>query len=344
MYRIIDFSKIKSLNTSLVFKTLMWFILLLTIFTLFDLYDIDLFKEKSLATQWNPTALLFGPALYLGVSILKGRQHFSFLKHFSPFLILALIYIVVGWTTDLHEIVYTEQISPYHYIYLLIPLSLLYYGSRGINSLFYIKKDQYDGEIELLMVLSAIYIIAGMLYTLIFISWGVLSLETGLDYRLLVYSLAFISCLFIIRYLCTYDKTDLVIKSEVIIKSYSNSTLKQSKMQYYQDLIVNCFENTRIYLRSDISLDVLANELDIPKHHLSQVLNVYFKKSFYSFVADYRIKYAINKIELNRGALTLESLAYECGFNSRTSFNNYFKKITNLTPAEYQAQACKIIA
>jgi AraC-like DNA-binding protein len=254
------------------------------------------------------------------------------------------MYNVVGWTPDLHEIVYTDQIAPYHYIYLLIPLSLFYYGSRGINSLFYIKNEQYDREIELLMVLSAIYIIIGMLYTLIFISRGVLSLETGLDYRLLIYSLSFVTCLFIIRYLCTFQKNDLVIKPEVLSKSYSNSRLKQSTTQYYQDVIVKCFENTEIYLRSDISLDVLANELDIPKHHLSQVLNVHFKKSFYSFVADYRIKYAINKIELNRGALTLESLAYESGFNSRTSFNNYFKKITGLTPADYQAQACKVVA
>jgi hypothetical protein len=296
MYKIIDFSKMKSLNTFAAFKPVMWFILILNVFVLFDLYDTDLFNEKSLATQWNPIGLLFGPALYLGVSILKGRQYFSFIKHFSPFLILALIYIVVGWKTDLHEIVYTEQVAPYHYIYLLIPLSLFYYGFRGIKSLFYIKNEQLDKEIELLMVLSAIYIIVGMLYTLIFISWGVLSLETGLDYRLLIYSLSFISCLFIIRYLYTFGRTALVVKPEIINKSYSNSILKQSTTQYYQDVIFNCFENTDIYLRSDISLDVLANELDIPKHHLSQVLNVYFKKSFYTFVAEYRIKYAINKL------------------------------------------------
>ncbi|WP_316819693.1 helix-turn-helix domain-containing protein [Pedobacter gandavensis] len=118
--------------------------------------------------------------------------------------------------------------------------------------------------------------------------------------------------------------------------SYSNSTLKFDVAQRYQQQILELFEQTEIYLRSDISVDLLSKELGIPKHAFSQIFNVYLKKNFYSFVADYRILYAINKIELNRGILTLESLAYESGFNSRTSFNHYFKKHTGLTPNEYQ--------
>lgn len=160
--------------------------------------------------------------------------------------------------------------------------------------------------------------------------------DTGIDYRLLAYSLLFISCLFNIRYLYGSSHNMQVHVPEVKHKSYSNSTLKSDVAKYYQQEILNCFEHTEIYLRPDISIDLLAKELGIPKHHFSQVFNVYFKKNFYSFVADYRIAYALNKMELNRGALTLESLAYECGFNSKTSFNHYFKKNTGLTPNEYQ--------
>ncbi|PLX12240.1 MAG: hypothetical protein C0597_13735 [Marinilabiliales bacterium] len=35
---------------------------------------------------------------------------------------------------------------------------------------------------------------------------------------------------------------------------------------------------------------------------------------------------------------TLLSLAYECGFNSKSSFNRYFKKSTGVTPSQYFAQ------
>lgn len=336
------FSKIKARTNTQAFKTMLWFVLLLTVVVLFDLFNTSVFEEKSLATLWNPIGLIFGPALYFGVCILKGKKHFNFLKHFGPFLIMSFMYVVVGTTSNLHKMIAADHIVSYHYIYLLIPLSLWYYSFRAIKSLFRIKNEQYNQEVELLIVMSTINIINGLLYLIIFISWGVFSIEMGVDYRLLSYSISFISCLFILRFLYFSNKTEVIVEVEMENRSYSNSTLKVAIAENYQQLIINCFENTQIYLRPDISLDALAKELGIPKHHLSQVLNVYLKKSFYNFIADYRIKYAINKIELNRGTLTLESLSYECGFNSKSSFNHYFKKTTGLTPTEYQSCNFKV--
>lgn len=335
MFELNSLSRIKVGKTPNAFRALIWLVLLLSIIILLDVYNVSFFQQQSITTLWNPIGLLFGPALYFGVSILSYKQYFNFFKHLSPFFIMGLLYIIAEMIFDLHGNVYIGQIVSYHYFYLLIPVSLWYYSFRGIKSLFYIKKEEHSQEVELLMVTSVIYVINGLLYLLIFLCWGVFEIEMGLDYRLLIYSLLFVSCLFHIRYLYNY-KPGRVTNDSLENISYSNSTLKLDVAQCYQEQIVDCFENTKIYLRADISVSLLARELGIPKHHFSQIFNVHFKRNFYSFVADYRIAYAINKMEENKGILTLESLAYESGFNSKTSFNHYFKKKTGFTPTEYQ--------
>lgn len=330
------FSNEKGEKTVTLFRRTMWIVLLLSICILLDLYKVSFFDSHSIVQLWNPLGLLFGPAIYFGVCILNQNRHFNLLKHLSPFFVMATMYIVVDVFTDLHQEGYSGQIVYYHYFYLLTPLSLWFYGFKGIKSLSYIKNGANNRKAELLAVMSIIYIIIGVVYLIIFSFWGVIKIDTGVDYRLLVYSLLFVSCLFNLGYLYGGEDQVSAVVPQITPKSYYNSTLKSDVAKHYQEKILDCFENTEIYLRSDISIDLLAKELGIPKHHFSQIFNIYLKKSFYSFVADYRIAYALNKMELNRGTLTLESLAYECGFNSKTSFNHYFKKNTGFTPNEYQ--------
>ncbi|MGF1925655.1 MAG: helix-turn-helix domain-containing protein, partial [Bacteroidia bacterium] len=85
----------------------------------------------------------------------------------------------------------------------------------------------------------------------------------------------------------------------------------------------------------DISIDLISRELDIPKYHFSQLFNVHIGTNFYTFIAERRIEYALKKLSEEQGKLKIESLAYQCGFNSKTSFNRYFKQITGFTPLEY---------
>lgn len=336
-------SKVTAKNTSKSFRRMIWFVSLLSIIILLDLYDRTFFDQRSIVQLWNPLGLLFGPVIYLGVRVLTGKRELNFLKHLCPFFMLGILYVVVNFTSNLHDTPFGGQIFFYHYCYLLIPISLWYYGFSVVKSVYFINYDAYSKEVELLGLNAIIYIILGVIYTLIFFSLGVLKVNIGLDYRLLAYFLLFVSCLFNANYLYHSNSSAQLAEHTIVAQSnsYSNSMLKFDVAKHYQQQILELFESTEIYLRPDISVDLLSKELGIPKHCFSQVFNVYFKKSFYSFVADYRIIYAINKLELNRGILTLESLAYESGFNSRTSFNHYFKKHTGLTPNEYQANNYK---
>jgi AraC-like DNA-binding protein len=92
-----------------------------------------------------------------------------------------------------------------------------------------------------------------------------------------------------------------------------------------------------LYLDTDLNLGKLAHKLDITSHQLSYVINNGFNQNFYSFINKFRVEKAKNLLadkELNKYSII--GIAFESGFNSKTSFNTTFKKITGQTPSEFK--------
>ena len=83
----------------------------------------------------------------------------------------------------------------------------------------------------------------------------------------------------------------------------------------------------------------LARRLNTHPNYLSQVINEKEGKNLYDYVNTLRIEEFIKLVsQPHNQNLTLLSLAYECGFNSKSSFNRYFKKTTGQSPSEYLKQ------
>ena len=90
------------------------------------------------------------------------------------------------------------------------------------------------------------------------------------------------------------------------------------------------------YLNPDLNLSDLANQLSINRAQLSQIINVGFQKNFNDFVNEFRVNTFKNKIQLGaHKQLSLLGIAYDCGFNSKATFNRVFKKLTQSSPTEY---------
>ncbi|SEW27564.1 helix-turn-helix domain-containing protein [Chitinophaga arvensicola] len=97
-------------------------------------------------------------------------------------------------------------------------------------------------------------------------------------------------------------------------------------------------EEKGVYKEPGLTLDNLAAMMEISRHHLSETLNQYLGKSFYQFVNEYRIREVVRLIDENRAnkiTPNLLSLAFDAGFHSKSSFNQYFKKVTGNTPSAY---------
>ena len=94
------------------------------------------------------------------------------------------------------------------------------------------------------------------------------------------------------------------------------------------------------FLKQGYSLIQLSDDIGVPRHHLSALLNKVYGMRFNDFINRYRIAYIIENMDHPEWPkLTLEGIAREAGFNSRTTFFNAIKKLTGLPPTEFLERA-----
>ena len=90
-----------------------------------------------------------------------------------------------------------------------------------------------------------------------------------------------------------------------------------------------------LYKNANLTVSELARHMNIPSHQLSQLLNEGLNKNFTSYVNGFRISKACDMITEGH-PYSLESIGYEVGFNSKSTFYTAFKKITGTTPNLYK--------
>lgn len=97
------------------------------------------------------------------------------------------------------------------------------------------------------------------------------------------------------------------------------------------------------YLDCELNLVKLAEILTITPHQLSYVINSGFNENFFQYINKFRVEKAKELLDKNgMNNLSIVGIAFESGFNSKTSFNTTFKKVTELTPSEYKKRSSKL--
>lgn len=119
-----------------------------------------------------------------------------------------------------------------------------------------------------------------------------------------------------------------------LFPKYVKSGLTDSLSLELKEVLHDLFHNQKLYLRNDISLDMVAEKLDTSRHNASQLINEHFEMNFHEFVNTYRTKEA-KELLRKQNELNIIDIAYEVGFNNKVSFNKAFKKDTGLTPSQY---------
>ena len=122
---------------------------------------------------------------------------------------------------------------------------------------------------------------------------------------------------------------------ELIKKNARSFEISIEKLNLLQDKIEQyCL--SKPYLNPDYSLSTMSADIDIPVHHLSYYFNEHLNINFNTWKNDHKINYVIDLME--KGSyelLTLDAIAKQAGFGSRTTFFNAFKQKTGLTPSEF---------
>jgi len=118
---------------------------------------------------------------------------------------------------------------------------------------------------------------------------------------------------------------------------YEKSSLSEQEKSAIHRKILTEMEEKRYYARNLASLKDLSQTIRESSHHVSQVINEIMGKSFFELLAWYRVEEARRIIREDReGKLTVEDIAEQVGYNSKSSFNTVFKKQTGQTPSEFR--------
>jgi AraC-like DNA-binding protein len=95
-------------------------------------------------------------------------------------------------------------------------------------------------------------------------------------------------------------------------------------------------ESERPFLSEKLTISQLAEQSGIPQKQLSQVINSHYRQNFFDFINTYRTKEFNRRIENgDNRQFTILSIAYDCGFSSKSAFNRAYKKHVGVPPSEF---------
>ncbi len=120
----------------------------------------------------------------------------------------------------------------------------------------------------------------------------------------------------------------------IVKTEYEKSGLKATVAKTYHRQLLAKMLSEKPYLDSKLTLSKLASMLAISSNHLSQIINQYEKVNFRDFVNQYRID-EFKALAKKNPHYSILALALEAGFNSKSAFNQIFKKQTGKTPSQY---------
>ncbi|MFO7657083.1 MAG: helix-turn-helix domain-containing protein [Bacteroidales bacterium] len=119
-------------------------------------------------------------------------------------------------------------------------------------------------------------------------------------------------------------------------KKYKKSALSKEMVETIKVALRSLMQKELPFLNPTLSLAQLSEQINITPNQLSQYLNEYEKKNFFEYMNTFRLNHFL---EIAKNAkftnLSLLGLAYESGFNSKTTFNTFFKREMGTSPSEY---------
>ncbi|WP_160716489.1 AraC family transcriptional regulator [Chitinophaga solisilvae] len=342
---------------------LSWFLILVFVhlgagFTLHTLFPhAEIHKQ-----YYTFITLMYAPVLWMYTTHLSGRdqqdKRRSYL-HFLPAMAAAVAYFTIAGYIIAHEgktppaIIYYNQTVGY--------MAMVSFPLYGILSLREARRIPafWHSEIQLVRFMAIVFI-STMLFSLILTVNNYLPaasrfiIDSHLWGRIFTYISLLSICLAIGRTRILLlmdtgttlplleDTSPAVTVTEETVTDTSalprKSILSASQQATIAAQVKQRMYEKALYKDPELTLDKLAAVMEISRHHLSETLNQYLGQSFYQFINECRIREVVKLLDRyrqDRETPNILSLAFEAGFHSKSSFNQYFKKVTGTTPSAY---------
>jgi AraC-like DNA-binding protein/ligand-binding sensor domain-containing protein len=130
--------------------------------------------------------------------------------------------------------------------------------------------------------------------------------------------------------------------NQVILREQKKYDLEPELISSYLKKLILIMEKEKPHLNPNLTINGLSQMVGLPYYQLSQIINKKLNKNFFDFINEYRIKEAQQLLsDPKRKGDTVLDVAYNVGFNTKSSFNNAFKRFTGTTPSAYRKGASK---
>mgnify|MGYP003683568943 CR=1 FL=1 len=278
------------------------------------------------------------------------EQSKNLLKIILP-LFIVIVSIRIGFVsffsdTDSSEIAYLfEKYTSYEEIFsLIVSLIIFSYSFKILTS-----KEKLFSKILSFDSLKWIYTCFKIgLFTYIF--WIVaLAITVALDFKEFIYSyyplrifttilIYWLGYQAIMQLRLLKERKELRKKLNFPNKEIQEKVIeKDSEQKVLFNKIKNILIDKKLYTEPKLTVDFLAEKVDINSNRVSNCIKQFSKKNFNDYINEFRIELAKNLlVDENYKNYTITSIGLESGFNSKSSFYYSFKKYTGLTPLEYQ--------
>lgn len=268
--------------------------------------------------------VLIGPFLFLYLKTYSEEEKPSWTKHVIPYLtiltILGFFYPYVE-----HRIIWStwiiKAISAQWLIYIVLSFKSIHPVIQKIKG----KENLRKIDIWVLSIYLGVTLIWLAYTTSAYTSY----IAGALSFTFILY----------VNVLLLIFRTSNGINFFQEKEKYKNKEIDEKTLELIGQKLSIIVEK-ELFLHPNFTLEEAAKELKVSKHLLSQYLNEILGKSFSNLIREYRVEKAKKLLETENN-YTIESLGYDSGFSSKSTFFTAFKKTTGMTPAEYQKSYLK---
>lgn len=301
--------------------------------------------------SWLPLqySLTLGPLIYFYVlRLTQPQQVFKIrdLWHFSPLLLeqgVQLLQVIESRSTQhpTYDTAVFNQFNPVLQLFALISVISYSLVSLRLLKKFHqqLKENFSDASFYQYRWLRRLLIVFGLLW----LSWIPF---VAVDFIFYQYNLGISSYypLYLgLAAIIIWISAEAFLRPELVLVKISPPlksvlpAMPDEELLERGDWLRKQVEQNLFYLDAGLSLRSLADELDIHPNEISRITNLALGKSFSDFINEYRVQAVKKKMQDPAfDIITLLGIAYDSGFNSKTTFNRTFKQFTGKTPVAYK--------
>lgn len=328
----------------------------LALFLSFLQLNIDFTEHPYLIKTIYPWSLIFMPGLYIYLQLITGgiqKLTKKQLLYFIPVLMIFLYNIPFYFGDAALKIDYftrvdllgnqnfMEKAEDY-----FVNLTVLFFSGLSFFEAQRYKKramqvfsDFEKAKTKGILFLASTVLLLSLTAVLLLILQEVFKDEipAALNFITAIGSTGFIY--FIAYYTLIYPDVFTTIIDEIGVLSTSKPLVveKKNEQTHYHDLtkkITTILAEKELFRNPELTLSELSENTVIPSHLLSKIISTSMNTNFYSLINQYRVEEVKKQLRNKKGRGIME-IAFQSGFNSKSTFYEVFKKDTGLSPGEF---------